>query len=107
MDKRKLQNMFRIMDKLLSENERPYVGIFWYNPSNKKCFIEYNSNKDTPRGRVFYDKEDNMYYIMVGSWINDYQEAKQEILNTFQLNGHPHEFVEDEHWNIGCGYGEY
>ena len=62
--------------------------------------------KDKPRGRVFYDDEDNTYYIMVGSWIKDYPEAKQVILNEFNLNGCHYSFEIDMHWEIGMGYGE-
>ena len=55
MDKKKLQNMFRIMDKLLSENERPYVGIFWYNPYDKKCFGVFTSRDGEKNYTEAYD----------------------------------------------------
>lgn len=62
--------------------------------------------KDKPRGRVFFSEEDNKFYVMVGSWINDNPDAKKVILDEFNLNGFSVEFVENFHWDIGNGFGD-
>ena len=58
-----------------------------------------------PRGRVF-EFENEGFKVMVGSWINDYPEAKEEILYVFQLPKEKTEFVIDEHWDIGHGWSQ-
>ena len=56
-----------------------------------------------PRGRVF-EFENEGFKVFVGNWINDYPEAKEEILYVFQLPKDKTEFVIDEHWDIGHGW---
>ena len=58
-----------------------------------------------PRGRVFEFKDEG-FKVMVGSWIKDYPEAKEEILYVFQLPKDNTEFVIDEHWDIGHGWSQ-
>lgn len=58
-----------------------------------------------PRGRVFEFKNEG-FKVMVGNWINDYPEAKEEILYVFQLPKDKTEFVIDEHWDIGRGWSQ-
>lgn len=57
-----------------------------------------------PRGRVFEFKDEG-FKICVGKWINDYPEAKKEILDVFQLPSNS-EFIIDEHWDIGHGWSQ-
>lgn len=99
---------------------------FYYSPSWKKNVKtgsalhksiwekEYFRHKDKrfsgdytirPRGRVF-EFENEGFKVMVGSWINDYPEAKEEILYVFQLPKNRTEFVIDEHWDIGHGWSQ-
>ena len=59
---------------------------------------------DKPRGRIFYNIEENLYYIMTGSWINDYPEARECILREFNLNGFQYTFQQSRHWDIGVGF---
>ena len=61
--------------------------------------------KQKPRGRVFEVKDDG-FKVMVGNWINDYPEAKEEIIDVFQLPKNKTEFVIDKHWDIGHGWSE-
>lgn len=56
-----------------------------------------------PRGRVF-EFEGEGFKVFVGNWINDYPEAREEILYVFQLPRDKTEFVIDEHWDIGHGW---
>ena len=55
-----------------------------------------------PRGRVFVN-EDGTCIVMVGKWIEDYPEAKEEILDVFNLPQDT-EFRYDTHWDIGHGW---
>ncbi len=58
-----------------------------------------------PRGRVFEFKGEG-FKVFVGEWINQYPEAKEEILYEFQLPKNHTEFVIDEHWDIGHGWSQ-
>ncbi|MBP8593130.1 MAG: hypothetical protein KBI35_01725 [Ruminococcus sp.] len=57
-----------------------------------------------PRGRVFQIK-DKGFVVCVGSWINDYPQAKAEILYEFQLPEDT-EFKIDSHWELGHGWSD-
>ena len=57
-----------------------------------------------PRGRVF-QLEDGSFKVMVGDWIDDYPEVKDEIMFEFQLPENT-EFIKDPHWNIGRGFSD-
>lgn len=102
--------------------DRPY----YYSPSWKKEVRtgsalhksiwerEYFRHKDKrfsgdytlrPRGRVFEFKYEG-FKVFVGEWINQYPEAKEEILFEFQLPKEKTEFVIDEHWDIGHGWSQ-
>ena len=61
--------------------------------------------KQKPRGRVFEVKDDG-FKVFVGNWINDYPEAKEEIISVFQLPKDKTEFIIDKHWDIGHGWSE-
>ena len=99
---------------------------FYYSPSWKKEVRtgsalhksiwerEYFRHKDRrfsgdytlrPRGRVFEFKNEG-FKVFVGEWINQYPEAKEEILFEFQLPKDKTEFVIDEHWDIGHGWSQ-
>lgn len=58
-----------------------------------------------PRGRVF-EFENEGFKVFVGNWINDYPEAKDIILDIFQLPKNKTEFIIDEHWDIGHGWSQ-
>lgn len=70
------------------EEVYPYVGDY----------------KDTPRGRVFYDVTGNRYIVNVGSWINEYPQAKSLIIDEFNLEGQNYLFEIAIHWEIGHGW---
>lgn len=76
---------------------------------NSSDFKYYNGDyKNTPRGRIFYLKEEDEFHIMVGSWIHEYLEAIKKIKEVFNLND-PNLLVRvvyGIHWDIGMGYGE-
>lgn len=59
-----------------------------------------------PRGRVFSLNDDDEFIVCVGSWINDYPEAKQEIIDEFQLPKDKTEFKIDVHWELGHGWSD-
>ena len=58
--------------------------------------------KDTPRGRVF--KSGDGFEVKVGSWINKYPQAKQLIIDEFDLQNSVVNFVIESHWELGQGY---
>ena len=57
-----------------------------------------------PRGRVFYAK-DKGFIVIVSDWIDDYPQAKSEILYEFNLPPDT-EFKKDPHWNLGHGWSD-
>ena len=79
-------------NKLKAKNEGkevyPYIGDY----------------KDTPRGRIFYDVNNNQYIINVGSWINKYPQAKTLIIDEFNLENHKYTFKTAIHWELGHGW---
>lgn len=56
-----------------------------------------------PRGRVF-EVEDEGFYVMVGSWIEKYPQAKELILDEFELPEDNTTFKIDIHWELGHGW---
>ena len=60
--------------------------------------------KIIPRGRVF-QFENGYYIVCTGKWIDKYPNAKQTILDEFQLPENT-KFVYDSHWDIGHGFSQ-
>lgn len=58
-----------------------------------------------PRGRVF-QLESGKFIVMVGSWIDDNPEAKELIIDEFQLPEDSTEFQIDIHWELGHGWSD-
>ena len=58
-----------------------------------------------PRGRVF-EVKDKGFFVCVGKWINDYPEAKKEIIFEFQLPEDKTQFMIESHWELGHGWSE-
>jgi hypothetical protein len=75
---------------------------FKNNGQEKYPFI--GDYKDTPRGRIFYNVNDNIFVIKVGSWINTCPEAKDLIRDEFNLDNEKYQFEIDQHWEIGFGW---
>ena len=74
---------------------------------------EFRRNKDSrfvgdytqiPRGRVC-EYKDKGFVVYVGDWIDNYPEAKSEILFEFNLP-ETTTFVKDIHWNLGHGWSD-
>ena len=55
----------------------------------------------TPRGRIFYNPEDDEFTIAVGSWIEQFPQAVALIEEEFNLKGTKHEVKTAHHWDIG------
>ena len=60
--------------------------------------------KDHCRGRVFYNPATDTYQIMVGSWINNNQQAIAMIAEEFNLTNVRYEVKTSYHWDIGNGW---
>lgn len=84
--------------------ERMHYAV-WQKGVNKgkdpRFKVDYTS---VPRGRVF-EVENRGFVVCVGHWINDYPEAKQAIIEEFQLPDNT-EFEIDSHWDLGRGWSD-
>lgn len=60
--------------------------------------------RQTPRGSVFYSPDEDKFYIMVGSWINENPEAIDLIIDRYDLNNCNVEVKISIHWEIGMGW---
>lgn len=56
-----------------------------------------------PRGRIF-EVEGKGFVVCVGSWILQHPEAKEIIIDRFDLPEDRTEFKIDEHWELGHGW---
>lgn len=55
----------------------------------------------TPRGRIFYNPDTKAFTIAVGSWIEQYPQAVQLIVEEFNLGQATYEVKTASHWDIG------
>lgn len=55
----------------------------------------------TPRGRIFYNPETDVFTIAVGSWIEQYPQAVELIVDEFNLRQSHYEVKAAHHWDIG------
>ena len=55
----------------------------------------------TPRGRIFYNPDTNVFTIAVGSWIEQYPQAVELIVDEFNLRQSRYEVKTAHHWDIG------
>ena len=62
-------------------------------------FIGPYENK--PRGRVFYEIATDRFIVMVGKWLEEYPEARELILEEFELPADKTVFEYAVHWDIG------
>ena len=62
-------------------------------------FIGPYENK--PRGRIFYLPDKDIYEVATGHWIEEYPQAKQLILEEFDLPQEKTVFQYAIHWDIG------
>ncbi|MBO4634482.1 MAG: type II toxin-antitoxin system YoeB family toxin [Bacteroidales bacterium] len=65
----------------------------------KGPFIGPYENK--PRGRVFYQMDEDRYIVAVGKWLDEHPEARQLILEEFDLPADKTTFEYAIHWDIG------
>ena len=55
----------------------------------------------TPRGRIFYNPDTEVFTIAVGSWIEQYPQAVPLIVEEFNLADTTYEVKTAQHWDIG------
>ena len=65
----------------------------------KGPFISAYENK--PRGRVFYQIEEGRFIVAVGKWLEEHPEARELILEEFDLPADKTTFECAIHWDIG------
>lgn len=83
----------------------------WKKEFNKQKFTTgqgpyIGDYKDKPRGRIFFDPSRKHFIVCVGSWISEYPDAIDVIVQEFGLENEDYEFTIQEHWEIGMGYGD-
>ena len=64
-------------------------------------FYTSNDGYNIPRGRIMV--ENGTPVVLLGDWIDEYPEAKEDILDVFNLPPDT-EFRKDIHWNVGHGW---
>ena len=62
-------------------------------------FIGAYENK--PRGRVFYSIDEDKFIVTAGHWLDEYPQAKELILDEFDLPRDKTVFQYAVHWDIG------
>lgn len=62
-------------------------------------FIGAYENK--PRGRIFYLPDEDRFVVATGKWLEEYPEAKELVLEEFDLPAHNTVFEYAIHWDIG------
>lgn len=70
-----------------------------YHGDGSGPFIGPYENK--PRGRVFYSMDEEKFIVTIGHWIEEYPQAKQLILEEFDLPQEKTVFQYAIHWDIG------
>lgn len=65
--------------------------------------------KQIPRGRVFYNVNNKIFKIKVGSWFRELSQQDQNTLIEqvkfdFNLQKQQVKIIEENHWNIGNGF---
>jgi len=56
-----------------------------------------------PRGRIWQDESGGQLYVTIGNWIETYPQAKELIIDEFDLPQDV-EFRYDIHWDLGHGF---
>ena len=59
------------------------------------------ADQDKPRGRVFYEMDQDRYVVAVGHWLEEHPDARQLILEEFNLPEDKTSFEYAIHWDIG------
>lgn len=70
-----------------------------YHGDGSGPFIGPYENK--PRGRIFYSMDEEKFIVTTGHWIEEYPQAKQLILEEFDLPQEKTVFQYAIHWDIG------
>ncbi|MDR0733215.1 MAG: hypothetical protein LBF08_04030 [Dysgonamonadaceae bacterium] len=95
---------FATVNTLHRDYWKKQYNKFKFKSNGGEVYPYIGDYKDTPRGRVFYDVNANRYIVNVGSWINEYPQAKALIIDEFNLEGENYLFETAIHWEIGHGW---
>lgn len=74
--------------KYHGDGNGPYIGAY----------------QDKPRGRIFYNLEDDCYEVAVGKWIEEFPAAYPLILEEFNLPREKTAIKYAGHWDIGMSW---
>ena len=80
-----------------------HEDVWKRNQQNDRSFY-VGDYRQTPRGSVFYSPDEDKFYIMVGSWINENPEAIDLIIDRYDLSNCNVEVKISIHWEIGMGW---
>jgi len=80
-----------------------HEDVWKRNQQNDRSFY-VGDYRQTPRGSVFYSPDEDKFYIMVGSWINENPDAIDLIIDRYDLNNCNVEVKISIHWEIGMGW---
>ena len=67
----------------------------------KHILLDLIPYEQKPRGRVFYLMEEDRFVVAVGKWLDEHPEAKELILEEFDLPADKTTFEFAIHWDIG------
>ena len=114
-DKNDLFGVNKMDPQFLSFSQGYDGSIKQYPTLHKDIWIhEFKKGKDDrfvgdytqiPRGRVCQYNDERGFTVYVGDWIDDYPQAKEQIIYEFSLPKDVN-FIKDEHWNIGHGWSD-
>ena len=66
---------------------------------SKHTVLHLIQNK--PRGRIFYLPDEDRFVVTTGKWLEEYPEAKELVLEEFDLPAQNTVFEYAIHWDIG------
>ena len=92
-----------IMDDFLNKQDEPKVGIFWYDPAEQELFGVSSTGISDLKGATI-QKLHKDYWVKTGTWIDDHPEAKELIIEEFDLQNSNVRFELGIHWELGHGY---
>lgn len=121
----KTYELFGIVSQIVHNNIKPNSGGNKYSCSELHKYVwakKFNKQKikgnigpyvgdykETPRGRIFYNLNNNIFEICVGDWFKKLSREEQSIveeniIDEFDLINSKYCIIIDYHWDIGSGW---
>lgn len=90
------------MSRMIHKNYWPILKRKGKLPKEYSMISDYTR---IPRGRVF-GLEDGTFRVMHGKWLDEFPDARNAILDEFDLPPEKTQFVYVDHWDVGHGWDE-